>query len=172
MLLLPSPAPRFPLLLSLPLCFLICPPSILSHCQTPHCPCFQSACYFCLPSSLSSLHLPCLSHFLQFFLSETTQTTALSQFLNCQHNLTFLECSSSVEVVVPQCVNTPDSSSPSACTRELKPFSLSSLHSLLISLLSSSAKNHDSRLTFDHSPWELFIAERQVFYLCCVTIQL
>lgn len=105
------------------------------------------------------------------------QTTTLSQFLNCQHNLTssFLASSSSVEVVVPQCINTPDSSSPSACTSELEPFSPSfpaSLRSLLISPLSSSARNHDSRLTFDHSPWELFIAESQVFYLCCVTIQL
>lgn len=91
--------------------------------------------YFTMPFILP-FHLPTSSAFcfltlilcVFFFLKKTwgTHTSALSQSLNCKYNLTssFLASSCFVEVVVSQCINTPDASSISARTSELEPFLL------------------------------------------------
>lgn len=144
------PALQFLFLHSLPLCSpcVICPSSIpFSRWRTPRRPCFRSSCYF---FTFPSLNLrTCLTKFLALFSSSsfslqnfrththTHTQPRLSSILNCRDNLTssFLASRSPVEVVVPQCINRPDSSSspPSVCTSELKPSS-----PLLSSALSSS----------------------------------
>lgn len=78
-----------------------------------------------------------LIFFAKLWNAHTHTQPRLSSILNCRDNLTssFLASRSPVEVVVPQCINRPDSSSspPSVCTSELKPSS-----PLLSSALSSS----------------------------------
>lgn len=91
---------------------------------------------FHLPASSAFCFLTLIFFFFLFFLKKTwgTHTSALSQSLNFMYNLTssFLASSCFVEVVVSQCINTPDASSISARTSELEPFLLC----LLISPLS------------------------------------
>lgn len=91
--------------------------------------CFSFLLHHAFHPVFSSPHLlRFLTLILFFFLKKTwgTHTSALSQSLNCKYNLTssFLASSCFVEVVVSQCINTPDASSISARTRELEPFLL------------------------------------------------
>lgn len=151
---LPSPAPQF---LFLPLGL----PTVVV---------FYLVIRLLLPSVLSFISQPpCPSHFLLSFLIEfphfffhplSLKPHFLSKTLECRQRrclifsiasiiwFVFWQAKSYVEVVVPQCINThPTPLSSSVCTSELKPFSPSSpasLHALLISPLSSSARNHDS----------------------------